>query len=343
MRASIQGPNVAAPPQIGAVRITQEYPFHPASKLWPAVILGNVAAPPQIGTITTIQRYDSFLYPPMLFIFGAQGAPVALIQTPIFGKQEQPYHPIPSVFAGAPTVLPVPTVQGRIFVSKYEVIPYPPMIFIFGAQGVDVLIKPPLPIIGTQEQPSHPQSRLMPSLPPTPPITISAENRITIPKQTRYDSFLYPPMLFVFGAQGAPVGPPMPRPIIQGQEVKLHSGSILQQGGGGFITPQVLMNGVFIDAEQPFHPRPITVSSQIYVVPPPPPPVPPLGRLITVQEYPWHPLPILSSGYTSPLVGPGPNPARIVSSVKVRVRSLANLKPRVRVLSNINPRTTRYH
>jgi hypothetical protein len=320
-RAGIQGPNVAPPPQIGTVLTIQEYPFHPASKLSVGVPPVSIIIPPAPGIVFT--KSETPLYSPMAFVFGVQGPNVSQPLQALIVKQE--------------VVLQL----GSLLQSGGA----------FAAPAATLLSQSP--IISRQERPSDIQPLMLSNAVYVSPFWFTGAMFVEYeqpPATSSVFSFFVTPPPIVAQPQGR---------VIVVQEQPSHPGSVLRPAvipGNVAALPQV---GRLLTIQE-LPPQPPSILLPSFMVAPPVPPVgrtitlqelpyhpgsqfwslPPIsvplltaGKLITVQEYPWHPLPMLSSGWQSPLVGPLPNPARMLSNVKVRVR----------VLTNKNPRTIRYN
>jgi hypothetical protein len=99
--SGVQGPNVAAPPQIGLIIQGQLYPLdHPTSKLWSGVQGPNVR-PPIRDVVLTAQQLPSD-HPASRFWTGVQGPTTFVFPAPLIGRREEILTTASALFAGVP-------------------------------------------------------------------------------------------------------------------------------------------------------------------------------------------------------------------------------------------------
>lgn len=304
MRASIQGPNVAPPPHIGAVLTRQEQPFHPSSAFTSSFIRGNVAALPQIGKVQTAQELPSHPLPSMV----AGAAFVAPLGTlfpfnPILISQETPYHPssrfTPSFIVG--NVAPPPHI-GKVQTTQEQ--PFHPQPSL-GSSFIPGPIPPVLlsPLLVRQEPWSRTPLRFVFGVylnAPTPTLGISLIQNQELPKQ--------PLPVLTAGASfvAAPIFLVVQTPIMVPQKVPDHPSSLLSNSISFTVTNQVEFNGIFMGAEEPIPVAPILSPSPLLGLPP-------IvlsaeyRAIIVTQRLPDHPASRLGIGIQGPNVAPPPH------------------------------------
>lgn len=320
MFAGIQGPNVAPPPQIGAILGKQEIPERLASAFSsgvspsPAVVLMN-------GVFVDAEQPP--LIPPVLTAQSISVVTLSSVSRRVLIQQEQPYHPLPRLLSSWKTtnVATRPQIEDSLIVTQEQ--PFHPLPKLL-ASTPSVLSPVLRGLIIRQEQPYHPDSRLLSSwkttnVAPPPQIGTVVFGKVEIPS--------YIQLALVFGVQGPDVAligppliatqeqpnhpysklvsnttfappvtlPPFPARIITTQEQPYHPSSQLLKAiiAGNVAAPPQVASQINVKMEIPFHPAsrfssgtPPTVVTLTST----------LRSIITKQEQPYHPLPSVSSG-----------------------------------------------
>jgi hypothetical protein len=136
--AGVQGPNVAAPPQVASILITrQEPPWHPGSSFW-AGIQGPNVRPPVSDTL--IIRQQQPWHPSSFLWAGRQQA--GNVGPPSTGKivlvttQQQPWHPS-SFMLSAPPPVPKQVPDQQAVIIQQQQPWHPSSLFFAGTFPMD--------------------------------------------------------------------------------------------------------------------------------------------------------------------------------------------------------------
>ena len=273
--AGKQGPNVAAPPQIGSVITRQEQPPYQAGSANKGVAPSN----------TTIYR--------------PSGA----------GRfaQEQPWHPLPAVWA-SPQTKNIASGIGAVRTVQ-EQPPYYPALTVSAELPSNVVFQTALlldlltpgNLVGfplglstftVQETPWHPSGLQFKT---GIPITLQPSGAVRTVQEQPY----HPGPSLQTGPMGINVAPPIRQIALTRQEQPFHPGSVtqtsVQQGNVGVGTS----TRVILRQEQPSHPLPTVYGRSGSTGVPPQ-----ITSLFTRQEPPWHPLPNASTGVRPANVAP---------------------------------------
>lgn len=163
----------SAPPSVGADRLIvgqewPDYPRHPLPRFWIGIQGPNIAAPPQVRD-SILLRQEMPDHPGSRFAAGVQGpnvSPPQLTQAKIANIQELPWHPDSRFWTGVqgPNVGIVPQIIPKIITVQEW--PWHPRSFLWTAP-------PPVPafrgqgnLVTRQHWPWHPSSIVFAGTPP---------------------------------------------------------------------------------------------------------------------------------------------------------------------------------
>ena len=156
-------PNGTAPPtslRAGTIEfIRQEPPWHPLPRFLAGVQGPNVAAPPQVRSSLLTQQEPPW-HPTGRFWIGIQGPNVRPpIVDAMWLRHEMPWHPIGKYWAGqqqAGNVGLTPEIIPRVYVVQEQ--PWHPRSYLWSAPPPTPRSQVKYQFIGTQAQPWHPSS-----------------------------------------------------------------------------------------------------------------------------------------------------------------------------------------